>query len=63
MKTYSWLDERRFYLRPEQCAVVNRELDRILSAPMEVGEIRLPARAFAPDPDMNESYYLAEEKG
>lgn len=60
MKTYSWLDEHRFYLTGEQCAAVNEELERILSTPMEVGEIRLPARAFGPDPEMNDTYYLPE---
>lgn len=63
MKTYSWLDEHRFYLGPEQCEVVNRQLERILSTPMEVGEIRLRARPFVSDPEMNDSYFLNEGAG
>lgn len=62
MKAYSWLDEHRFYLTEEECKIVNRELERIQSAPMELGEIRLSILAFVPDPEMNDSYYLPEPK-
>jgi len=59
-KTRSWLDDRRFYLTPEQCDVVNAELSRIQTEPQEVGEIRIITPPFEPHPDMNESYYLEE---
>ena len=56
----TWLDEHRFYLTVAQCDVVNSELSRILSAPQEVGEIRLPIARFVPDPGMHNGYYLPE---
>ena len=60
-KTIDWLDNRRFYLTAAQCNVVNEELVRIRSAPMDVGEIRLEIRLFVSHPSMNDSYYLPEE--
>jgi len=60
-KTIDWLDNRRFYLTAAQCNVVNEELVRIRSAPMDVGEIRLKIQLFVSHPSMNDSYYLPEE--
>jgi len=56
--TRNWLEDHRFYLTPEQCEVVNTELDRIHSEPREVGEIRIITHPFTPNPDMNETYYF-----
>jgi hypothetical protein len=41
-KTINWLEEHRFYLNPSQCNVVNKEVVRIYSTPMEVGDLRRP---------------------
>jgi hypothetical protein len=57
-KTINWLNDHRFYLTAEQCDIVNKELARIRSAPIEVGEIRLVIQPFVPHPAMNDSYYL-----
>ena len=59
-KTINWLDDHRCYLTSDQCNVVNKDLTRIRSAPMEVGEIRMEVQPFVPDPAMNDSYYLPE---
>jgi DisA bacterial checkpoint controller nucleotide-binding len=59
-KTINWLDDHRFYLTPGQCNVVNKEVARIRSVPLEVGEIRLGIQTFVPNPAMNNSYYLPE---
>ena len=58
--TRDWLDEHRFYLTSAQCQVVNAELERIHSAPPQVGEIRLSMDPFSAHPAMNDSYYLVE---
>jgi len=59
-ETINWLDEHRFYLTPAQCEIVNNEISRIYSVPMEVGELRIEYSKFVPHPGMNESYYLPE---
>jgi hypothetical protein len=40
-ETINWLEDHRFYLTPSQCEIVNHEMSRIYSAPMEVGEFRI----------------------
>jgi hypothetical protein len=57
-QTRNWLDDHRFYLTPEQCVVVNSQLERIDATPREVGEIRIVSSPFAPHPEMNDSYYI-----
>ncbi len=52
------LDKFRFYLSAEQCEIANAALDRIEAQPLEVGEIRWIGKRFAPNPAMNESYFL-----
>jgi hypothetical protein len=59
-ETISWLDKHRFYLSPAQCEIVNNEIARIYSAPMELGEPRIEYSTFVPHPGMNEGYYLPE---
>ncbi len=59
-KTFHWLDDHRFYLTADQCDIINDQLARIQSAPMEVGEIRFEIQLFVPHPAMNDSYYLPE---
>ena len=59
-KTISWLQEHRFYLTASDCEAVNREVGRIYSAPMELGDIRFEISTFVPHPAMNDSYYLPE---
>jgi hypothetical protein len=59
-ETINWLDEHRFYLSPSQCEIVNNEIARIYSAPMDVGELRIEYSKFVPHPGMNEAYYLPE---
>jgi hypothetical protein len=59
-RTVSWLEEHRFYINSEQCAVINKELARINSSPQEDGEIRLETSAFIADPAMNATYYFPE---
>jgi hypothetical protein len=57
-KTRNWLCEHRFYLDAEQCRVVNDEIARIESVPLEPCELRGGTAQFVPDPEMDESYYL-----
>ncbi len=52
-----FIDEKRFYLSPEQCRRVNVALDRIEAAPHKDYAIRLLTKRCAPDPEMNETYY------
>ncbi len=59
-KPYNWLEEHRFYLTEAQCEIVNTELERIYSTPMEVGGLRFEIAPFCPNPAMNESYYLSK---
>lgn len=59
-KTINWLEAHRFYLTASDCDVVNREVARIYSAPMDVGELRFDIPTFVADPAMNDSYYLPE---
>lgn len=59
-KTIKWLEEHRFYLTASQCEIVNAEVTRIYSAPMEVGIIRFGIQRFIPNPAMNDSYYINE---
>jgi hypothetical protein len=59
-KTLKRLEEYRFYLTASDCEIVNAEIERIHSAPVEVGEIRFTVQTFVPHPGMNNSYYLPE---
>jgi hypothetical protein len=60
-KTLKWLEDHRFYLTVSDCDVLNMEIKRIYSAPLEVGELRIEVQEFVPHPGMNDSYYLPEE--
>lgn len=53
-----FLDQHRFYLTAEQCDRANAAIERIHQTPLEVGELRIPHRAFEPDPGMDDSYLL-----
>lgn len=57
-KPQNWLDERRFYIKAEQCECINMELKRIEKLPQEVGEIRWVINEFKPHPEMDDSYFL-----
>ena len=61
--TIYWLDRHRFYLGQGECDRINAALARIASEPMEVGEIRMPWRAFSPHPDLDDSYFESEDSG
>lgn len=50
--------EHRFYLTPAQCERANTALERIKNLPAEVDRIRFVDSPLAPNPEMNESYYL-----
>lgn len=52
----NWLDEHRFYVNAEQCARINRAIDRLDALPKEVGLICLGTERFEVHPEMNESY-------
>jgi DisA bacterial checkpoint controller nucleotide-binding len=60
-KTLQWLEAHRFYLTASDCAVVNAEMKRIYSVPLEVGELRFEVQEFVPHSGMDDSYYLAEQ--
>ena len=60
--TRNWLDEHRFYLTPEQCEIVNTELERLNAELREARELVVVVKEFAPDPEMNESYYEDDEE-
>lgn len=60
-KTLNWLSDHRFYLKADECTIINTELARIRSVPMEVGELRIDIPPFTPHPGMNDSYYLPED--
>lgn len=60
-KTLKLLEEHRFYLAAADCDVVNAEIERIYSAPLEVGELRFEIQKFVPHPGMDDSYYLLEQ--
>ena len=57
----NWLDRHRFYLNESQCDRVNAVLERTRSEPMEVGEIMIQWRGFAPNPGLTEDYFEAEQ--
>jgi hypothetical protein len=59
-KTIGWLQEHRFYLTASECEVVNREVGRIYSTPMELGDIRFEISPFVPHAAMNDTYYSPE---
>lgn len=54
----NWLDNHRFYINAEQCARINRAIDRLDALPKEVGLIYLGTEKFEIHPEMDESYLL-----
>lgn len=54
----NWLDRHRFYINAEQCARINRAIDRIDALPKEVGRIYLERERFFTHPEMDESYLI-----
>ncbi|MDC7715591.1 hypothetical protein PQU96_15860 [Vogesella sp. LYT5W] len=52
----NWLDDHRFYVNAEQCARINRAIERLDALPKEVGLIYLGTERFEVHPEMNESY-------
>lgn len=58
----SLLEAHRFYLGAEQCERINVALDRIENEPTDVGRIILLTERFAPDPGMNDSYFLPKDR-
>lgn len=52
----NWLSDHRFYINQEQCARVNKVLDRLDSAPREVGVLYIETNRFVAHPDMEDSY-------
>ncbi len=52
----NWLSDHRFYVNAEQCVRINRSLDRLDSAPREVGLLYIGTDRFAAHPEMDESY-------
>lgn len=52
----NWLSEHRFYVNAEQCARINRAIDRLDAHPKEVGRIYLETERFEIYPEMDESY-------
>lgn len=62
-KPRSFLDDHRFYLSAQQCAVINRALDRIESESKRVGQIMLITPRFDPCPAMNDSYLKGDGEG
>lgn len=57
----NWLDRHRFYLNESQCDRVNAALERIRSEPVEVGEIMIQWREFAPNPGLTDEYFEESE--
>jgi hypothetical protein len=56
-----WLEEHRFYLREEDCAILNPLIDEIEEKLSNDSESRLKIirGKFAPHPDMQEDFYYA----
>ncbi|MDT9673744.1 hypothetical protein F6R97_03615 [Pseudomonas sp. JV414] len=52
----NWLNNHRFYVNPEQCARLNKTIERLDALPKEVGLIYLGTEKFEAHPDMEESY-------
>lgn len=52
----NWLEDHRFYINAEQCARVNKAIERLNAAPKEVGLIYLGTELFKVHPEMDESY-------
>ena len=53
------LSSHRFYLDADQCSRINDALDRIEEEPREVGQLVWITPRFAPDPAMNDSYFIS----
>ena len=62
-QTRNFLDENRFYLNADQCRRANDALDRIESAPIEVGRLVWSIKRFEPDPEMNDGYLKKKRDG
>ncbi|WP_256590380.1 hypothetical protein, partial [Pseudomonas sp. DP16D-R1] len=52
----NWLNNHRFYVNSEQCARINKTVERLDALPKEVGLIYLGTERFETHPDMEESY-------
>lgn len=52
----NWLDEHRFYLNSEQCARVNRAIEKLDALPKDVGLLYLTTERFEAHTEMDESY-------
>ncbi|STQ90003.1 hypothetical protein [Iodobacter fluviatilis] len=52
----NWLDNHRFYVNAEQCARINRAIERLNALPREIGLIYFGTERFEVHPEMNESY-------
>lgn len=57
-RVLSWLSDRRFYLLPEMCEEINVTKWKLDELPREHMEVRLVIDDFAPNPEMNDSYFL-----
>jgi hypothetical protein len=54
-----WLSDHRFYLSAEQCAEVNR-LNTAVAKNLSSEAWRIQYDSFAPNDDMNDSYFIPE---
>ena len=55
---YERLERLAFYLTSEQCEMVNRLEAEYQQRQLESGGLSVTGRALAPDPDMNDSYFI-----
>ncbi len=57
-----WLDGHRFYLRQEDCEVLNDLVDKLedMFGAEDESAIRIKRTEFMPDPEMNESLYYTK---
>ena len=62
-KARNFLTKNRFYVLEDQCERINKALDRIENEPTEVGRIVLITERFAPNPNMNDSYFKQPKNG
>jgi GTP-dependent phosphoenolpyruvate carboxykinase len=52
----NWLNNHRFCVNSEQCARINKTVERLDALPKEVGLIYFGTERFETHPDMEESY-------
>jgi hypothetical protein len=55
----NWIDEHRFYLSEEQCAILNTAVDAVEAKQDDTG-LKINRPAFAPHPAMNDTFWLPE---